>query len=153
LRFILKGLMKIIREITAGKTFIVRWPVLREGKPRESCRFEGDELPTTRHYGLFDEDDLAAVVSIFESNSQWFDDTKQIQLRGMAVLPAYRRRKYGDRLVKYSEAYAKRINATVIWFNAREIAVPFYEKCGYEIIGDWFDIGDIGKHYVMFKRL
>ncbi len=144
--------MRIIREITPKETFAVRWPVLRPGKPLESCRFEGDELETTRHYGLFDEEELAAVVSVFESSSPWFEDESQMQLRGMGVLPAYRRRRYGERLVKYLEAYAKRKNATVMWFNAREAAVPFYEKCGYETIGDGFDIGDIGKHFVMFKK-
>jgi hypothetical protein len=31
------------------------------------------------------------------------------------------------------------------------VAVPFYEKCGYEKIGGGFNIADIGLHYVMYK--
>jgi GNAT superfamily N-acetyltransferase len=144
--------VKIINEITALETYIVRHPVLREGKPVESCRFEGDDLPSTKHFGLFYDEDLVAVASVFESVSPLFDDKKHMQLRGMAVLADYRGRHFGERLLKYSEAYARRKEMTVMWFNARIVAVPFYEKCGYQIIGESFDIGDIGLHFVMFKR-
>jgi hypothetical protein len=35
--------------------------------------------------------------------------------------------------------------------NAREKAVPFYEKCGYKIEGEIFIIKPIGFHYLMAK--
>lgn len=38
-------------------------------------------------------------------------------------------------------------------FNARENAVKFYSNLGYQIIGDAYDIKDIGLHYRMFKNL
>jgi len=43
-----------IKEIPSKETYIVRQPVLRKGKPIESCIFEGDDLETTYHFGLFD---------------------------------------------------------------------------------------------------
>jgi GNAT superfamily N-acetyltransferase len=71
----------------------------------------------------------------------------------MAVLENHRGRGFGEALVAHAEKYAKSKNTPLLWFNARIIAVAFYEKCGYEIIGGGFDIGDIGKHYVMYKRI
>ena len=43
-----------IKEIPSKETYSVRQPVLRKGKPIESCIFEGDDLATTHHFGLYD---------------------------------------------------------------------------------------------------
>lgn len=39
--------MTIIKKIAAAETYSVRLPVLRKGKPIESCRFDGDDLETS----------------------------------------------------------------------------------------------------------
>lgn len=144
--------MHSIKEITALETFLVRQPVLRPGKNIESCRFDGDNLETTKHFGYFEEETLAGIASLFQSNSDLFQENEQFQLRGMAVLSNFQKKGIGEKLVIHAENDAKNRNATLIWFNAREIAVPFYKKLGYKIIGQPFDIGDIGKHFVMFKN-
>ena len=51
----------------------------------------------------------------------------------------------------FYEKYCFEKNARVIWFNAREKAVPFYKKKGYTSIGDSFEIPEVGTHFVMFK--
>ena len=40
----------------------------------------------------------------------------------------------------------------IIWCNARLGAFNFYKKLGFEVIGDIFNIKDIGPHYYMFKK-
>lgn len=143
--------MQLIKEIPALETFSVRHPVLRPGKNIETCHFDGDNLESTRHFGLFIDDELAGVASLFKSNSDLFQEKEQFQLRGMAVLEKFQKKGIGESLVKYAEENAKSRSGKLIWFNAREVAVRFYEKMGYQIIGESFDIGDIGKHFVMYK--
>lgn len=145
--------MKNIREIAATETFSVRHPVLRQGKPIESCRFDGDDLETTHHFGIFHENGLVGVISIFEAKSKFFIEEKQFQIRGMAVLEHHQKKGFGEALVKHAEKFIQKQNGDLIWFNARILAVGFYQKLGYQIIGDPFDIGDIGQHYVLFKRV
>lgn len=145
--------MHSIKEISTNETFLVRQPVLRPGKSVETCHFDGDDLDTTKHFGYFENKNLAGIASLFKSSSSLFDEKIQFQLRGMAVLENYQKKGIGDALVKFAEEDALKRNGEIIWFNAREIAVPFYKKLGYEIIGDAFDIGDIGPHYVMHKKL
>ena len=41
---------------------------------------------------------------------------------------------------------------TLLWCNARIIAIEFYKKIGFQIKGEEFDIADIGKHYFMYKN-
>lgn len=142
-----------IKEITALETFSVRHPVLRYGKPIESCHFEGDDLPTTTHFGLFNEGQLTAVISMFEANNILFSERKQFQIRGMAVLEQYQKKGFGEVLLKYCENQIKSKMGEIIWFNARETAVGFYEKSEYQKIGAGFEIADIGIHYVLFKKV
>ena len=139
--------------ITALETFLVRHPVLRNGKPIESCHFDGDDLASTKHFGLFDNGVLAGVISVFEQLFAAFANEKQFQIRGMAVLEHFRKRGFGERLVLEVEQYVRAQNGQLIWFNARENAVKFYSNLGYQIIGDAYDIKDIGLHYRMFKNL
>ena len=145
--------MQTIKEIPALETFSVRLPVLRPGKPIETCHFEGDNLETTKHFGYFDDEKLAGIASLFKHPTPFFKEEQQFQLRGMAVLSEYQKKGIGEILVKHAEKDAIERDGKLMWFNAREIAVPFYKKLGYEIIGEPFDIEDIGKHYVMYKNL
>jgi GNAT superfamily N-acetyltransferase len=142
----------MIKEITAAETYPVRHPVLRAGKPVESCRFEGDDAIGTKHFGIFDDQMLVGVASLFGSTSNLFDVDNQFQLRGMAVLESHQKKGFGADLVKHAETYAKNNDGKIIWFNARIAAVSFYEKLRYRIMGEPFDIADVGKHYVMYKE-
>ena len=142
-----------IQNISSTDTFLVRHPVLRDGKPIESCVFDGDNLPSTKHFGLFIEEKLVGVVSVFKNNNAIFNIENQFQIRGMAVLPEFQKKGFGEDLVKHCEKYVKSLNGTLIWFNARENAVPFYEKLGYNKIGNPFSIADIGIHYLMKKEI
>ncbi len=145
--------MKKIKKISSNDTFLVRHPILREGKPIESCQFDGDELETTVHFGLFINQNLIGVVSVFKKNNVIFNTENQYQIRGMAVLQDYQRKGYGEMLLKHSEDYVKNQFGTTIWFNARENAVTFYEKINYIKIGNPFHIADIGIHHVMKKEI
>jgi ribosomal protein S18 acetylase RimI-like enzyme len=146
--------MFTVKTISATETFAVRHPVLRPGKPIETCIFDGDALPTTVHFGIFHETGpIAGVVSVFEAHHAFFNEEKQFQLRGMAVMPEFQKTGLGEQLVLAAEEYAGANQGLRIWFNAREIAIGFYRKMGYETIGVAFSIGDIGIHYVMHKPL
>jgi ribosomal protein S18 acetylase RimI-like enzyme len=142
-----------IRKISSHETLTVRHPVLRKGKPIESCHFDGDDLPTTKHFGLYENDKLEGIISLFKNNNPLFQDKFQAQIRGMAVLENNQGNGFGKALVEYSEKAVMLQNIDLIWFNARENAVGFYQKMGYEIIGNSFDIPDVGIHYVMWKKL
>ncbi len=145
--------MKYIKEITPEATFSVRHLVLRAGKPIESCRFDGDELITTKHFGLYIEANLIGVITVLENSSSLFKDQKQFQIRGMAVLESHQKKGFGEDLMYHTETYINTQKGTLIWFNARIIAVGFYEKLGYEKIGEAFEISNVGMHFVMIKKI
>jgi predicted GNAT family N-acyltransferase len=145
--------MKKIQKISSKDTFSVRHLVLRVGKPIESCQFDGDDLESSAHFGLLVDEKLIGVVSLFKNNNAVFNCENQYQIRGMAVLPEFQRKNYGQELVKQCEVYCKMNKASLIWFNAREHAVSFYKKLDYDKIGSPFNVSDIGLHYLMNKNL
>jgi GNAT superfamily N-acetyltransferase len=144
--------MQNIKKITALETYSVRQEVLRKGKPLETCQFEGDDLPTTHHFGYFLNDNLTGIISIFKNNNSIFALENQYQIRGMAILDSHQKKGFGEALVSHCEAYCKKLQTDLIWFNARTTAVGFYEKLGYLKAGSPFEIKDVGEHYLMIKR-
>lgn len=141
------------KTIPSELTYIVRQPVLRPGKPIESCHFEGDDLHTTIHFGLYKDSVLVGVVSVFEAKNNHFESETQYQVRGMAILDSEQQKGYGNFLMAEVEKLAQDNKVNIIWFNARESAVNFYKKLDYQIFGTAFDVVGIGTHYIMWKQI
>ena len=145
--------MNTIKEITAQETFLVRNLVLRLGKPIETCFFDGDNSEQTKHFGYFDNTKIVGVVSVYKNKNAIFKFPNQYQIRGMAILEEFQGSGCGKLLVKHCEDYLISSEANLIWFNARETAIIFYEKLGYTKNGFPFVITDVGIHFLMFKNL
>jgi len=142
-----------INIISPRETYTVRHPVLRPGRPLDSCIFEGDDLETTFHLGGFYNNRLAAVATFMERDHLELGLKNAGQVRGMAVLNEYHGMGFGKLLLNFGEKVFLDRQIKVVWLNAREIALPFYKKCGYSILGEVFRIPDIGNHFVMYKHL
>ncbi|HLV69222.1 MAG TPA: GNAT family N-acetyltransferase [Xanthomarina sp.] len=142
-----------IRQISAEETYSIRQAILREGKPIETCVFDGDTDEDTFHLGLFFKSDLVGIASFMNNNSSFFPEAKQYQLRGMAVLKEFQKKGLGKLLVKEGEYILTQKKVELLWFNARKIAVAFYKGNGFLITGKAINIPNIGLHYVMFKKL
>jgi GNAT superfamily N-acetyltransferase len=150
--FISKNKMITIKKITATKALPIRHQILRKGEPIEKCMYPGDDFESTLHFGLFENEILSGIISVFETKNKVFNDEKQFQIRGMAVLENKRKKGFGAALVHHVEVYLKKEKQYAIWFNARIVAIGFYEKLGYVKIGAPFEIDTIGIHYIMHKK-
>ena len=142
-----------IKKINSIDTYPVRHEVLRKGKPIETCQFKGDDDENTIHFGLYQNERLIGIISMFKEKNDLFSETNQFQIRGMAVLEEFQGKGFGAELVKEAENHCISLNTDLIWFNARENAVPFYKKLDYIIIGDSFLIPDVGIHFAMYKKI
>jgi GNAT superfamily N-acetyltransferase len=140
-----------IKKINYLDTFPVRSAVLRQGKPIEMCSFIGDDAVDTTHFGLFIENNIIGVASVFTSNNENFDNKTQLQLRGMAILKEYQNMGYGKLLIEEIFNFIESTQVELLWFNARETAVPFYEKLGCIKKGSSYEIPEIGTHFLMYK--
>jgi len=96
--------------------------------------------------GVFEEKILQAVLHLKIVN------TSTIQMRQVAVKKNRQRKGVGTELVKYAEGIAKDRDFKRIELHSRQTSIPFYEKLGYNCIGEEFE--EIGlPHRKMFKNL
>lgn len=142
-----------VKQISSKDTYPIRHKILRKGKPIESCFFDGDNDKDTLHLGLFFESEIIGIVSYMKNTNAKFSESKQHQLRGMAILEEYQGKGLGELLVKSGEVLLKQNKCSLIWLNSRIKAVNFYKRQGYSIMGNPFEIKDIGTHYLMSKKL
>lgn len=144
--------INIIR-ISATDTYPVRHAELRKGRPFNSCAFEGDQLESSVHIGAYAQDKLVGVASYMAVPFSGAPDVAAMQLRGMAVLSSYHRQGIGAKMLAFGEQMLLKQEVLILWMNARINALDFYNKLGYSISGDVFNIPEVGAHYKMFKRL
>ena len=119
--------------------FRLRWKILRRpwGQPEGSERDEMEEQ--TFHAAAFTEDGQVVGAARLQFNSE-----AEAQVRYMAVAKQVQRQGIGMALLRHLEEYARKKGAKVVVLDARESAVPFYLKLGYEIVGDSYLLfGDI----------
>ncbi len=144
-------LMIDIKIIKAEETYAIRKEVLRKNIELPFI-FKGDLDKDTFHLGILLDHKLIGIVSFMKSVCK---DLKgnQYQLRGMATLDQFQGKGYGQQLIKFGSEVLKEKQMGLVWCNARVVAVNFYKKAGFKIIGKEFYIPKIGDHFVMFKKL
>ena len=84
------------------------------------------------HIGAFEGDTLIASLILTDSGDQ------SIQMRQVAVDEPYQGQGIGKELALFSEEYAKDKGFNLIYCHARAVAVPFYLRLGYDMVGDEF---------------
>ena len=140
-----------IRLAQIGEVVELRWRILRAGLPRESADFPGDLHPGTLHIGAFDGETAIGCASFMQN--EW-NGVPAWQLRGMAVEDGYRSLGIGREILVFAdEQIRQRGYSSQLWCNARSPAVRFYRRCGWEAVGDEFDIPTAGPHFKMSRSL
>ena len=99
----------------------MRHPLLRNGLPLESCAFDRDEDSKTIHLGAYLENKTVGVLTLLPNS-------KDVQLRGMAVLSHHQGEGIGRQLLAKAEAMVIDLDLNGIWMNARLIAIPNWRR-------------------------
>jgi predicted GNAT family N-acyltransferase len=75
-----------------------------------------------------------------------------VKMRQVAIDPAWQGKGVGRLLVEASERHATQLGYAQMVLHARESAVPFYDKLGYQRVGERFE--EVGiPHFRMEKKL
>ena len=144
--------MEVLR-IKAIDTHHIRHKMLRPNGTIEDCMFQGDNDELTFHLGAFVDKKLVSVASFYFERHPSFPDAYQYRLRGMATLPEYQGQGLSQSLLRTAFPVIKQNQCTLLWCNAREKAMGFYLKVGFQPTGDLFTIQNIGKHMLMSIKI
>lgn len=132
----------------------LRSRILRPGLDVKYSIYAEDDFESTFHLGISRDNKIICNGTFMKNICPHFlTETSAYRLRGMATDLNFQNQGLGRTILQKAEILLKEKNCKMLWFNARASAFDFYLKCGYEIIGEMFDIPQVGPHKVMFKKL
>ncbi|MNO12372.1 N-acetylglutamate synthase [compost metagenome] len=132
-------IQKVHKEAVWQLRHEVMWP----DRELDYVKLEDDDHGM--HYGLFGEEQLISVISLFIGGNE-------AQFRKFATRKEQQGQGYGSRLLQHVLDEAERIGVNRIFCNARSNKVAFYKKFGLiEVDGTAFSKG--GKEYIIMEKL
>ncbi|MGN6617880.1 MAG: GNAT family N-acetyltransferase [Ilyomonas sp.] len=140
-----------IRIIDHGSKEYTQMVELRYNLLRKPLRLQFDEEELNRekddiHIGCFEDDHLEGCCLLTQT------DPSTVRLRQMVVISGLQGKGIGRVLLQFAENIARDRGYKKILMHARKSAVGFYEKLGYNVVGEEFEEVTI-PHYVMEKKL
>lgn len=144
-----------IVELRPEETWPLRRAVLRTGTPSPEVVLDGDDDPGTLHLGVRDaHGSLIAASTWIPRARAGAPAMPAVQLRAMAIDPGQRRRGLGARLLRHGLSSMGERGVRVVWANARDTALDFYVRHGFDIDGDGFVDDATGlPHHRIVKHL
>ena len=127
--------------------YSLRYEVLRAplGQPLGSERNEGDA--TGIHFALYEDEILKAIARLD------LQDQQIAQVRFVAVDQECQGKGFGLKIMQATEVKAKELGIQKMILHARDYAVEFYIKQGYQNLGASYKLFDVLQHYLMEKNL
>jgi ribosomal protein S18 acetylase RimI-like enzyme len=118
-------------------------------RPHQSvAELAAHEPPEAFAAGVFEGDELVAAGLIGPEGQpgDW-------RVRGLATLPAFRGGGAGSAVLNALLEHARAGGGAAVWANVRTPARPLYERAGFSVISDEFELPRIGPHVVMRRAL
>jgi ribosomal protein S18 acetylase RimI-like enzyme len=136
----------LVRPIPIAQTRSLRHEILR---PHQSVEeLIAHEPPDAFAVGAFGRADALVAVGFVAPDGEpgsW-------RVRGMATVPEARGRGAGSAVLSALQQHALAKGATRVWCNARVPARSLYERAGFTVVSEQFDVPQIGPHLVMEWR-
>lgn len=141
----------LIRQVTAEEVRPLRHRVLRPAQSFGETAYPGDDLPDTVHVGAFDDDGRLVGIASLYREARAGGPAGGWRLRGMATDPDVRGAGFGAAVLGECVDHVVAAGGDELWCNARLVAVGFYERAGFAVVSDEFDVPGIGPHVVMAR--
>lgn len=141
-----------IKRVESFETLPLRQKILKPFATLPQCQYSEDDAETTFHFALVHDQDVKGVATFIQQDHPDFPATLPYRLRGMAIDTDLQGQGLGKKLLAQGINFLVDRRCDLIWFNAREVAFPFYQSLGFMLHGPMFDLPRIGLHKVMYKR-
>ena len=140
-------------EVPTSEVLVLRMSVLRDGTPSQDPRYADDDTEGSVNLGIRESGILVACSTWLPRPWPLDIDASATQLRGMAVAKHLQSKGLGNILLQAGITRAKAHESTYVWARARDRALYFYERNGFETIGDQFidEASGLAHHLVMLK--
>lgn len=143
-----------VKELALDQVMDLRVRVLRKGTPTTHCNYPEDDYADVVHLGIERSGRVVATSTWFMKDCAEIPGRKAMQLKGMAVDDALQGAGLGALLIGAGVEHARRRGAEIVWARARDSALGFYGRLGFETVGDGFVDEPTGMpHHIVAKPL
>jgi predicted N-acetyltransferase YhbS len=132
-----KSIQWKVRELAAGETHHLRRAVSADGRTDlPSMHHDLDDTPGAWHLGAVDEAGRIVAISsfYFDAYPPRPEAQPAVQLAFMAVDPEVQGEGIGTAVMGEAIRRLRASDAVLLWANARDSALPFYEKFGFRTV-------------------
>ncbi|ARQ72523.1 GNAT family N-acetyltransferase [Streptomyces marincola] len=138
--------------VDLAEIFALRHRVLRPGLDRATAEFPEDGGADTRHLAAYGPHapGVLACITLFPDPLPG-TAVAAYRFRGMASAPEARGLGYGAAVLAAAAAEASALGAGLLWCNGRVGARGFYERQGFTVAGEEFEIEGVGPHLVFTR--
>ncbi len=137
-----------VSEADFEKYYRLRWEILRAPWQQPPGTERAPDDATAIHAMLLDEAEQCAGVCRLH-----FENPEEGQLRFMAIREDLQKQGLGKLLLHYLEEKARLAGRKYITLQARELAVNFYKRHGYQVVKKTHLLFGSIQHYQMQKYL
>lgn len=128
-----------VRRVSTDEVRPLRLAVLRAGMENKTVAFDGDDDEDTVHLAAFDPAGTMIGTSTWLARPcHHVPGATAIQLRGMATAADCQGQGVGSTLLDAGFVLCRERSAEIVWANARDAALPFYERHGFRVHGEGF---------------
>ena len=143
----------IVRAVSTNDILSLRMAVLRDGTPSRDPRYAQDDDPDAVHLAIHDADEVVATSTWLDRPWPNDDSAFAVQLRGIAVAKHLQGQGVGGKLLGAGIDRARERGARFVWARARDGALDFYRRHGFDVVGDQFidEATGLGHHLVVLE--
>ena len=147
-----------VARIGPGAVEALRARVLRAGTGLDALRYEQDADPRTATFAavLGPDPDVPPVgtATVFPEACRWApSEAGAWRLRAMATEDGLRGRGVGAAVLRAAVDHVAAEGGCLVWCDARVAARAFYERHGFAVEGEGYEVEGIGPHWPMARRL
>lgn len=132
-----------VKSISWQETIPIRHSVLWPNEDASYCNVEGDD--GAWHFGVLIAGEIHCVASLYIED-------KSARLRKFATLQQSQGMGLGSFMLNYLLTKLKASDVNYFWFDARESALEFYSRFGFNIEGSRFYKNDV-PYFKMYTHL
>jgi SAM-dependent methyltransferase/GNAT superfamily N-acetyltransferase len=142
-----------IEKTDAEDVRALREEVLRPGQTPQQLAYPLDDAPETLHLAVKRRGSIVAVGSVMRDPHPTDPLPGDWRIRGMATRERMRGQGIGAAVLERIELHVLDREGSRLWCNARVGARALYERAGFIVEGETFEISEIGEHHLMSKQL
>jgi len=143
-----------VRIIAPEETWSIRagilWPEKHAGP---ECALDGDGDPSTFHLGAIYRGDVVSIGTFMKADQPDYPGVLAYRLRAMGTITSHQGKGCGAAVIEKALEVLSGRGVERVWCDARHVALGFYARQNWDIVGPTYEVPLRGPHRRAFRLI